>query len=46
VVGAGNSGAEIALEVSRLHPTYLSGRPSGEIPVRHGRPEHKVPGAP
>src|SRR5215213_2256774 len=36
VVGAGNSGAEIALEVSRLHPTYLSGRPSGQIPVRHG----------
>jgi putative flavoprotein involved in K+ transport len=36
VVGAGNSGAEIAFEVSRLHPTYLSGKPSGEIPVRHG----------
>jgi putative flavoprotein involved in K+ transport len=36
VVGAGNSGAEIALEVSRTHPTYLSGKPSGEIPVRHG----------
>jgi putative flavoprotein involved in K+ transport len=36
VVGAGNSGAEIALEVSRTHPTYLSGKPSGQIPVRHG----------
>ena len=36
VVGAGNSGAEIAFEVSRLHPTYQSGRPSGQIPVRHG----------
>jgi putative flavoprotein involved in K+ transport len=36
VVGAGNSGAEIAFEVSRTHPTYLSGRPSGQIPVRHG----------
>jgi putative flavoprotein involved in K+ transport len=36
VVGAGNSGAEIALEVSRTHPTYQSGRPSGQIPVRHG----------
>jgi putative flavoprotein involved in K+ transport len=36
VVGAGNSGAEIAFEVSRLHPTYLSGKPSGQIPVRHG----------
>jgi putative flavoprotein involved in K+ transport len=36
VVGAGNSGAEIASEVSRTHPTSLSGRPSGEIPFRHG----------
>jgi putative flavoprotein involved in K+ transport len=36
VVGAGNSGAEIAFEVSRTHSTYLSGKPSGEIPVRHG----------
>ncbi len=36
VVGAGNSGAEIAFEVSRTHPTYLSGNPSGQIPVRHG----------
>jgi putative flavoprotein involved in K+ transport len=36
VVGAGNSGAEIALEVSRTHPTWLSGRHPGHIPVRHG----------
>ena len=36
VVGAGNTGAEIAFEVSRTHPTYLSGKPSGQIPVRHG----------
>ena len=36
VVGAGNSGTEIAFEVSRTHPTYLSGKPSGQIPVRHG----------
>jgi putative flavoprotein involved in K+ transport len=36
VVGAGNSGAEIAFEVSRTHSTYLSGKPSGQIPVRHG----------
>jgi putative flavoprotein involved in K+ transport len=36
VVGAGNSGAEIAFEVSRTHPTYLSGKPSAQIPVRHG----------
>ncbi len=36
VVGVGNSGAEIAFEVSRTHPTFLSGKPSGQIPVRHG----------
>ncbi|HKU35608.1 MAG TPA: NAD(P)/FAD-dependent oxidoreductase [Paenarthrobacter sp.] len=37
VVGLGNSGAEIALEASRTHPTYVAGKPSGELPVRHGR---------
>jgi putative flavoprotein involved in K+ transport len=37
VVGMGNSGAEIALEASRTHPTWISGEPSGELPVRHGR---------
>ena len=37
VVGLGNSGAEIALEVSRTHPTSVSGKPGGELPVRHGR---------
>jgi putative flavoprotein involved in K+ transport len=36
VVGAGNSGAEIAFEVSRLHPTWLSGRDVGQTPVEHG----------
>jgi putative flavoprotein involved in K+ transport len=36
VVGVGNSGAEIAFEVSRSHRTSLSGAPSGQIPVRHG----------
>ena len=36
VVGAGNSGAEIAFELSRIHSTYLSGKPSGQLPVRHG----------
>jgi putative flavoprotein involved in K+ transport len=36
VVGVGNSGAEIAVEVSRTHRTWQSGTPSGEIPVRHG----------
>lgn len=37
VVGVGNSGAEIALETSRTHETWLAGKPSGEIPFRHGR---------
>ena len=36
VVGVGNSGAEIAFEVARTHPTCLAGKPAGEIPVRHG----------
>jgi putative flavoprotein involved in K+ transport len=36
VVGVGNSGAEIALELSRAHDVYQSGTPSAEIPVRHG----------
>jgi len=36
VVGAGNSGAEIALEASRSHRTWLSGRDTGHEPVRAG----------
>jgi putative flavoprotein involved in K+ transport len=36
VVGVGNSGAEIALEVSGTHATWQAGKESGEIPVRHG----------
>ena len=36
VVGAGNSGAEIALEASRRHPTWLSGRDTGQEPTRAG----------
>jgi putative flavoprotein involved in K+ transport len=36
VVGVGNSGAEIALELSRTHATWHAGKESGEIPVRHG----------
>lgn len=31
VVGAGNSGAEIAVEVADGHPTWLSGRESGHV---------------
>lgn len=34
VVGAHDSGAEIALEVSRGHRTWLSGRDTGHIPFR------------
>ncbi|HEX6709238.1 MAG TPA: NAD(P)-binding domain-containing protein [Rubrobacter sp.] len=34
IVGAGNSGAEISLEVSRTHPTWLSGRDTGHFPFR------------
>ena len=34
VVGAGNSGAEIALEASRGHRTWLSGRDTGHEPAR------------
>jgi putative flavoprotein involved in K+ transport len=36
VVGAGNSGAEIALELARDHQTWLSGRDTGEEPTRPG----------
>ena len=37
VGGVGNSGAEIALETSRTHETWLAGAPSAEMPFRHGR---------
>jgi putative flavoprotein involved in K+ transport len=36
VVGAGNSGAEIAVEVARDHPTWLSGRHPGSEPTSAG----------
>jgi putative flavoprotein involved in K+ transport len=32
VVGVGNSGADIGMEVARTHPTWLSGKESGHIP--------------
>ena len=46
VVGAGNSGAEIALELARRgHPTWLSGRDVGHIPFRiNGLPYRLVLG--
>jgi putative flavoprotein involved in K+ transport len=34
VVGAGNSGAEIAIEVVRERPTWLAGNESGHVPFR------------
>jgi putative flavoprotein involved in K+ transport len=34
VVGAGNSGAEIALELARTRKTWLAGRDVGEVPFR------------
>jgi putative flavoprotein involved in K+ transport len=36
VVGAGNSGAEIALDLAPLHQTWLSGRDTGQEPTRAG----------
>jgi putative flavoprotein involved in K+ transport len=36
IVGIGNSGAEIAHEVVRTHRTWLSGKPRGQLPFRHG----------
>ena len=34
LVGAGNSGAEIAVEVARSHTTWVSGRDTGHVPFR------------
>jgi putative flavoprotein involved in K+ transport len=36
VVGAGNSGAEIAVELAPHHQTWLSGRDTGQEPARAG----------
>ena len=38
VVGAGNSGAEIAIEVAKEHSTWLAGQESGHVPFRIERP--------
>jgi putative flavoprotein involved in K+ transport len=43
VVGAGNSGAEIALEIARRHPTWLAGKEPGHVPFRiEGAPARYV----
>jgi len=34
IVGAGNSGAELAMELVRTHPTWMSGTESGSVPFR------------
>ena len=34
IVGLGNSGADIAIEVARTHPTWLSGKETGWVPYR------------
>lgn len=34
VVGAGNSGADICIEVAASHPTWMAGEESGHIPFR------------
>jgi putative flavoprotein involved in K+ transport len=34
MVGAGNSGAEIAIEVASRHPTWLAGKEPGHVPFR------------
>jgi putative flavoprotein involved in K+ transport len=36
VVGVGNSGAEISMELSQTRRTLLAGKESGHVPVRHG----------
>ena len=42
VVGAGNSGAEIGLELSRKHVCRVAGPSTGEIPVPHGTRRARV----
>lgn len=42
LVGAGNSGADIAMELSPAHQTWLSGPDKGQIPVRIGSRRHRL----
>jgi putative flavoprotein involved in K+ transport len=42
LVGAGNSGADIAIEVSKAHQTWLSGPDKGEFPLRIESPSRRV----
>lgn len=34
LVGVGNSGADIGIEVARTHPTWMSGKETGHVPFR------------
>jgi putative flavoprotein involved in K+ transport len=42
VVGAGNSGADISIEVARTHPTLLAGRDTGHVPFDIDTPAARV----
>jgi len=42
LVGAGNSGADIGMEVCADHRTWLSGRDKGEIPLRIEHPLRRI----
>jgi putative flavoprotein involved in K+ transport len=42
LVGAGNSGADIAMEVSKAHRTWLSGPDKGQIPLRIEHPLRRI----
>jgi putative flavoprotein involved in K+ transport len=42
LVGAGNSGADIAIEVSKSHRTWLSGPDKGQIPFRIEHPLRRL----
>ena len=46
VVGASDSGAEIALEVASGHPTWMSGRHPGHVPFRIGSVTGRYLGVP
>jgi putative flavoprotein involved in K+ transport len=42
VVGAGNSGAEIGVELAKTHTVYLSGRHTGHLPFRIDGPAGRL----
>ena len=42
VVGVGNSGAEIAVELAPSHPIWLAGTPTGQIPAPLGTRRYRM----